>query len=549
MNVGQWSYAVPLEETDGNARYYPLQRDSHWEENGNPHLSKTLEKRNSAWDLQSDSETTKQRRTSMRVSNNNAVRKRSKNQLRDTNTVPLPKHDDDDDSAWIHRDKLAQIEIQEMAEAGIYIRPSRRSQSLGPGRESGRTSRSASRSGARRSTTEQLHAPGYDDDYVAAYPIASPYEDSQQQPAQQREPDHLLNRDSEVRAVEGAAEDHNRYDRLQSQPQQQSYSGRPSTSRIPVSRISPVPVPQNVVGRDSPLPRSRAGSTSVSNSWDESQYARKARSASISSQVLLDSDPEATKMTTHSSGEGSPPKARTPKNGPTGRKSSIPSAVHRPGSSSANKRAPSGSATKRPGSSSGYKTRPSTGHFSPEGEAPWIATMYKPDPRLPPDQQMLPTHAKRMMQEQWEKQGKTGTVYDRDFNLLNDEEPKPKVPVLSLQSQGLDDQRSLRNPSPSKSLSPNGLSPDGLSPNGSAAGNGWPLIPKGDSGSVRPGTSGRYRITPTIQSTPTIERSNLPSPAPPQSLTSPPLNPTPRIPDLDEKQEAAPKKGCCCVVM
>ena len=45
--------------------------------------------------------------------------------------------------------------------------------------------------------------------------------------------------------------------------------------------------------------------------------------------------------------------------------------------------------------------------------------MYKPDPRLPPDQQMLPTHAKRLAQEQWEKDGKTGSVYDREFRLLN----------------------------------------------------------------------------------------------------------------------------------
>ena len=29
--------------------------------------------------------------------------------------------------------------------------------------------------------------------------------------------------------------------------------------------------------------------------------------------------------------------------------------------------------------------------------------MFKPDPRLPPDQQLLPTHAKKLQQEQWEK--------------------------------------------------------------------------------------------------------------------------------------------------
>lgn len=35
----------------------------------------------------------------------------------------------------------------------------------------------------------------------------------------------------------------------------------------------------------------------------------------------------------------------------------------------------------------------------PEGDAPWIATMFKPDPMLPQDQQILPTHAKRLAME------------------------------------------------------------------------------------------------------------------------------------------------------
>ena len=48
--------------------------------------------------------------------------------------------------------------------------------------------------------------------------------------------------------------------------------------------------------------------------------------------------------------------------------------------------------------------------------------MYKPDPRLPPDQQIIPTHAKRMQQEQWESEGRVGSMYDTDFRLLNTEE-------------------------------------------------------------------------------------------------------------------------------
>lgn len=54
--------------------------------------------------------------------------------------------------------------------------------------------------------------------------------------------------------------------------------------------------------------------------------------------------------------------------------------------------------------------------------------MYKPDPRLPPDQQLLPTHAKRLQQEQWDRaqkeaeqrrlQGKASPQLPREFSPL-----------------------------------------------------------------------------------------------------------------------------------
>lgn len=547
--TANWSYAVPLEETDGNARPISHRRDTDSD-------AKSLHKRNSAWDLQSDSETARHRRTSLRANNSAAGRKRSRNALREKrqqdekNTGQRA-----DDSKWIHRDKLAQIEIQEMEEAGIYVPPSRRSMSAGPGRENGRTSRSASRSGARRpvsrTSQDRQNEILNDEDYTNAYPG---YEESPRKrvstvpSAQEDEPPHQERefdpyRGSEFRSPAEVAQEQQAY---------RQQHARPSTSRIPVSRISPVPVPQTVTDRDSPLPRSRAGSQNWSGSFDEVQYARQIRSPSISSQVLLDADGDGSKITppgtsnkTSSNDENSPPKSRVPKKpAPTGRKVSASSAA-RPGSSHQNgRRAPSATSTKRPGSSSGHKTRPSTGRNSPpQGEAPWIASMYKPDPRLPPDQQMLPTHAKRLAQEQWEKEGKTGTAYDRDFKLLNDEDMRPKAPVLSLDSQNL--QPPPRSPSPTKK--------DRSSPNGSANGP-WPLSPsksdtKSDTGSVRPGTSGGYKITPTIAQTPTLQRSPVPSPGPPAPAPTISHNTTPRIPDLDEKQEAKHKKACCCVVM
>ena len=50
-----------------------------------------------------------------------------------------------------------------------------------------------------------------------------------------------------------------------------------------------------------------------------------------------------------------------------------------------------------------------------------MISAYKPDPRLPPDQQLLPTVAKRLQQEKWEQEGKFGNIYDKEFRPLNEE--------------------------------------------------------------------------------------------------------------------------------
>ena len=195
---------------------------------------------------------------------------------------------------------------------------------------------------------------------------------------------------------------------------------------------------------------------------------------------------------------------------------------------------------------------------------------------------MLPTHAKRMQQEQWEKEGKTSTVFDRDFRPLNDEQfpSKPNSPTKQL-------------PSPAASGFGGGYGNGGggygfgdmgnksgpTSPN-SANLNAWPLTPQnetvgsdagrsvnGDRTSPsRPGTSGGYKITPTIPSPPPMQSTSSPLFPPPHTSphtspqhTSPHPSPmvqghnaTPRVPELSEKEDAGSKKkgGCgCCVVM
>jgi len=534
----QWTY--PLEETNANVRR-PQKRSEPYGAQDRWHTAPKPVRQTpqDPYSVMSDSEEVKQRRVSLRANIPSTSRKRSRNTLRDY----AQDMDRADDSAWIHRDKLAEIEIQEMEAAGIYMPPSRRSMSQGPG-ASRRSSRSASRSRAPRGDESPP------DPVPEALPTAA-YLDYVDKPLP-RPPrastgggfDPVM--DTEFRTPEEIAAE---------QSTTKPYLTRPSTSRIPISKTSPVPVPSNVIGRDSPLPRSRAGSSAGSGNWEDMQYARRARSSSIGSLVIMDEDSPHTPPLLSSNGnklpsaEGSPPKARVPtRTTPrsAGRKGSLPLSADRPGSSYGKTREGSGT-VQRPASRSGISqipTRPSTSHRAPEGDPPWIDSMYKPDPRLPPDQQMLPTHAKRMMQEQWEKEGNAGgTVYDRNLNPLNDREfppPKSKPPPLDFSAAGkpLD-----RTGSPAKQV-------DGPNTPGSGNLTTWPQSPKSDDAplpSPRPGTSGGFRLTPKITTPPPIERSPI---SPPNAATQTQTM-SPRMPELDEKQEAEMKKGkCgCCIVM
>jgi len=149
---------------------------------------------------------------------------------------------------------------------------------------------------------------------------------------------------------------------------------------------------------------------------------------------------------------------------------------------------------------------------SPEGDPPWLATMYKPDPRLPPDQQLLPTVAKRLQQEQWEKEGKFGNTYDTSFRPLNDE-GFHQQPDIARQEVELNEQK----------------------PEGDLE---WPLRgPKSPTLSTgRPGTAGNYSTMPKITATVTAP-GPAPSPKPPISVPEPP-------------EEEKKKGGCgCCMVM
>ena len=518
----QWNHAVPLDHNNHRPRAESASRGANYtyQESSN-YAYGSVSKRPSNTNMRGDNE-------GQRSRNNSIPRKRSAKPLRQQQ-VPA----EEPDEGWIHRDKLREIEIQEMEQAGMRIRQPRRSGSTGPGASQRSTSRSMSRSGLRRPASREqmgespVEEPGYGEfkrKRVSMIPAADASEE--------REAEFHHQNDSELRTLEELAAP---------QPGYRQHSGRPSTSRIPISKISPVPVPNAMVDRDSPLPRSRHGSTNWSGNWDDMQYAGRARSGSMGSQVLLDDDGYRTPSRPVSShiraddrnGAGpyshSPQKARVPnKDAPIsgGRKTSGP----RPPTANANKpRVRSGASGMmiRPPSSSG----PRNPINRPEGDAPWLASMYKPDPRLPPEEQMLPTHAKRLAQEEG-IDVKTVDINDGAY-----------APVLNTQ------QHTLEQPSSEKQQH---LSPTAGSPTKSTHTLDAPAWPLGgettnEPTSPRPGTSGGYRITPVITSRPSVQKNSTSE----KDITTP-HNPTPRVPDFDKDEDELPKKkkGCMgCVVM
>ncbi|TKA70296.1 hypothetical protein B0A49_05576 [Cryomyces minteri] len=441
-------------------------------------------------------------------------------------------NEDLDSSAWIHRDKLAQIESRELEEAGFRVGLSSRS-----------ASRSNSRStAARRERGSDLYGDDTNGDARNSNRISARDDKRQRMvspvPAADEEGTaaHRVHGDFELRTPQEVA-----VEREMQHKQNRHHALRPSTSRIPLSKTSPVPVPNTFIERDSPLPRSYNGSGAWSGVYEEGIAFRghRARSQSVGSQPMLNewdgtgqsppsSRPVSSAMQT--SPQASPLRAKVPSRAaPTSGARKVTGSRVVSGPTKTRVRSSTlqrDSPTRRPASSSGTPSRPSATLNRPEGEAPWIATMYKPDPRLPPEQQMLPTHAKRMLQEQWEKEGKTGSVYDRDFELLHSGEFDTRESSLPSES-GVQEARKAEDlPSP------------------------WPLKSQksetkseAKSETRSEARSGGYKITPTISS-PQIRPQGVPqrpvlSPKPSQP------NQVTRLPEpLNEKSKE--KKSCAC---
>lgn len=308
--------------------------------------------------------------------------------------------DDPERSRWIHRDKLLVIENQEMQAAG-FVPPQ---------------PRPSSRSKAKRETSQDLYANGargHDTEEMTTKEgkrrrVRSP-------PRQEEVGEENFVNDFDLRTPEEIAADS--YMEQSSSPvYRQQQRLRSSSSRIPLPRSSPMPIPQEHIERNTPLPRKRGASGNWSGGDEDGiSYNRlRSRGNSVGSQVLLD-DIDAPHQTptpaadSRPTSQDSPIRTRNPntyKSLPSRKNpTATPNSQSKPRSTStAATRSPS-TPLQRP-KSRGLETRPPTAINRPEGDPPWLATMYKPDPRLPPDQQILPTHAKRIQQErqeQWDK--------------------------------------------------------------------------------------------------------------------------------------------------
>lgn len=402
----------------------------------------------------------------------------------------------DDDSKWIHRDKLAKIESEELQAAGIILPQSR------------------SRSRPRRERSQSSHK------RVGADGTTRSRQDSSH-PVEPKTPDAAA-------AMHGSDD--------------ADGPSRPTTgSRIPIPKKSPMLISHT---RDDSL-----------EDYDKRFDAPNTRSRSNST-TLKGLEPSPSLKTPgpkRAATDVAPKKASTP-NG--ARKVSAPLTKTIPPEARGKpkpKGKGSGGSSARPSTRSGERelSTGSTGQKQMEGEPPWMVSAYKPDPRLPPDQQLLPTVAKRLAQEKWEQEGKFGSIYDKDFRPLTDE--GFLAPPARMSNSTGDDIVKQEVETPEER-------PDE-----------WPLRSPEPKSPASVGRSSTYSTMPKIQDkppsqsplasprSPQTSHAFPPAPQPPQPIY-PTQSPQPthtqitRVPDVEEKpknaKEAKKKEGCgCCIVM
>ncbi|KAL9471761.1 hypothetical protein ACSS6W_009702 [Trichoderma asperelloides] len=270
----------------------------------------------------------------------------------------------------------------------------------------------------------------------------------------------------------------------------------------------------------------------------------RSRSASATLRELTTNiPPEKPKPAQRSATETSPKKI-----GAAGRKNSEP-ANAKPKTAAGRPKTRSGpskdSTTTRPTTRSGEASLSST--RQPEGNPPWMVNSYNPDPRLPPEKQLIPTVARRLQQEKWEQEGTFGTAYDKDFRPLNDSS------LVRENSMPLGEREPKQEPPAQEEMEIRAQTPE------AGASDEWPLKAEAPKSPPQMRLGSSYSTMPKISDMQT-PKSPLPGQRPPMTpqgtqgtaqsqsqLSEKPQTPQ-RIPDVPDDQDR--KGGCgCCVVM
>lgn len=409
-----------------------------------------------------------------------------------------PNSDSEENSKWIHRDKLAKIENEELQAAGIFLprqrdrarsksshRPKRdQSQDKlnGSNRSIGGSDQQASRSRKNSAATTLDH----------------------------RSPDTVSIPSWDLRRPEEIVEEGDGY--------WISAGNGKHASKIPIAKTSPVPLPSEHIERDTLLARKRDGSPGAEETITYPKT--RTRSGSTGIPVAKPTTSDGASPSTKRAESYSPKKPQNAKKAKTTANGSAGRPKTRGGLSKDS--TTSGTGTARPTTRSGEREF-SASSRPMEGEPPWMVSAYRPDPRLPPDQQLLPTVAKRLAQERWEKEGKFGNVYDKDFRPLTDEGfLKPPEPGSTPEQDAEKDAQEQQDEQGE-----------------------WPLKTEARSPTL-PGRTNSYSTMPKISDKPAM--SPLPSPRTP----IPQIQPAPAAVRVPEPPEDLPKKkeGCgCCIVM
>ncbi|KAF8251833.1 hypothetical protein K440DRAFT_637069 [Wilcoxina mikolae CBS 423.85] len=383
-------------------------------------------------------------------------------------------------SRWIHKDKLERIEIEELQRGGDIGDSHSRPSTLRGGDEG-------------RDHKQQ---------YRLSLPVGCD------------EDDGMLDPDfHEIRTPEEQASDSSGHGSVR-----KNFRRNRSYSRIPLATVSPHPIPQQFIARTTPLPRTAVtpnGSDDGRASISHPSSLRK-RSYSAGSAMMLDdrenSPPGAAGTSASGAGTINNPKIRTSITSPTPRHKT----ASRTGSMAGKQRTRSNpQLAHRPGTSASYATHasvsaPGSANKHPEGQPPWALSGYKPDPSLPPDQQIIPTLARRLQQDQWERDGVYASVYDKELRPLK---------VLSDDDKG-ESSHSHPDDAPESTEE-------------------WPLKSSTEPSETRQQaesapTDGGYRTVPSIH---------------PQSVPDN-IRPTPQIKQMQSVDDSGSKKKfCCCVVM